>query len=171
MCITDALQQNIISFTKDGEDIARFLAETLRGETPGVKVNHRMEAAKHLIRYGFPDQARHQDPFDLNESKVENTSKKTPSPSTGEGWDGGEDSSTSMSAPVSYLDILNYQIAHLVRHETAEGHTIVNFLIHIMTGKDRPFTPKEVPHQARRPHRSSKRTPTPRLRRHRPHAT
>ena len=143
MCITDALQQNIISFTKDGEDIARFLAETLRGETPGVKVNHRMEAAKHLIRYGFPDQARHQDPFDLNESKVENTSKKTPSPSTGEGWDGGEDSSTSMSAPVSYLDILNYQIAHLVRHETAEGHTIVNFLIHIMTGRDRPFTPRK----------------------------
>ena len=72
----------------------------------------------------------------------------------GEGWDGGEvsvrnepvelpTSSPSVSAPVTHLDILNYQIAHLIRHETAEGHTIVNFLVDIMTGKDRPFTPKK----------------------------
>ena len=45
--------------------------------------------------------------------------------------------------PVSYLDILNYQIAHLIRHETAEGHTIVNFLVDIMSGRDRPFTPRK----------------------------
>ena len=44
---------------------------------------------------------------------------------------------------MSYLDILNYEIAHLIRHETAEGHTIVNFLVDIMTGRDRPFTPKK----------------------------
>ena len=48
-----------------------------------------------------------------------------------------------MSAPVTHLDIINYQIAHLIRHETAEGHTLVEFLIHIMTGRDRPFTPKK----------------------------
>ena len=41
------------------------------------------------------------------------------------------------------MDIINYQIAHLIRHETAEGHTIVNFLVDIMTGRDRPFTPKK----------------------------
>ena len=61
----------------------------------------------------------------------------------GEGWDGGEDSSSSMSVPVTHLDILNYEIAHLIRHETAKGHTIVNFLVDIMTGRDRPFTPKK----------------------------
>jgi hypothetical protein len=55
MCKLTELQQNIISFTRDGEHIARFLTETMRGETPGVKVCHRMEAAKHLIKYGFPD--------------------------------------------------------------------------------------------------------------------
>ena len=48
-----------------------------------------------------------------------------------------------MSAPVTHLDILNYQIAHLIRHETAEGHTVVNFLVDIMSGRDRPFTPKK----------------------------
>ena len=48
-----------------------------------------------------------------------------------------------IAAPVTHLDILNYEIAHLTRHETAEGHTIVNFLVDIMTGRDRPFTPKK----------------------------
>jgi hypothetical protein len=55
MCKLNEMQQNIHSVTKDGYDIAAFLADTMRGETPGVKVCHRMEAAKHLIRYGFTD--------------------------------------------------------------------------------------------------------------------
>ena len=142
MCIPDTLQQNILEGTKGGYDIARFLAETMRGETLGVKVNHRLEAAKQLIKHGFPDDARHQKQLDLNQSKVENTDKKTPSPSTGEGWDGGEISSAS-SVPVTHLDILNYEIAHLIRSESAEGHTIVNFLVDTMTGRDRPFTPRK----------------------------
>ena len=142
MCIPNTLQQNILEGTKGGYDIARFLAETMRGETLGVKVNHRLEAAKQLIKHGFPDDARHQKQLDLNQSKVENTDKKTPFPSTGEGWDGGEISSAS-SVPVTHLDILNYEIAHLIRSESAEGHTIVNFLVDTMTGRDRPFTPRK----------------------------
>ena len=122
--------------------IAIFLVDTMQGQHTDAKFNHRMDAAKHLIRYGFPNEARQQDQFDMNESKVENTDKKTPSPSTGEGRDGDEVSPPS-SAPVTHLDIINYQIAHLIRHETAEGHTVVNFLVDIMTGKDRPFTPRK----------------------------
>ena len=147
MCKLTELQHNIQSITKDGYDIAAFLADTMRGETPGVKVCHRMEAAKHLIKYGFTDTDCETTSDRLSraggnpEGQGEGT--KTPSPSTGEGWDGGEDSPSSMSAPVTHLDILNYQIAHLIRHETAEGHTLVEFLIHIMSGRDRPFTPKK----------------------------
>ena len=139
MCLPTKLQQNIIDRTREGDTIAAFLVSTMQGETQGVKVNHRLEAAKHLIRYGFPDDARHQNQFDLNESKVENTSKTTPSPSIEKGWDECDNP----VHPVSYLDILNYQISHLIRHETAEGHTIVNFLVDTMTGRDRPFTPKK----------------------------
>ena len=139
MCLPTKLQQNIIDRTREGDTIAAFLVSTMQGETQGVKVNHRLEAAKHLIRYGFPDDARHQNQFDLNESKVENTSKTTPSPSIEKGWDECDNP----VHPVSYLDILNYQIAHLIRHETAEGHTIVNFLVDIMSGRDRPFTPRK----------------------------
>ena len=130
MCNPADIQHKIHSFTKDGEDIARFLAETLRGETPGVKVCHRMDAAKQLFKYGFNEAnsvrpepveppAEEQDrPTDNSELKTENS-------------------------PVTHIDILNYEIAHLIRHETAEGHTVVEFLIHTMTGRDRPFTPRK----------------------------
>ena len=131
MCKLTELQHNIHSITKDGYDIAAFLADTMRGETPGVKVNHCMDAAKQLIKYGFTD---------INCDNI-------PPLPQGEGRGEGDEKSSSsaplVSAPVSYLDILNYQIAHLIRHETAEGHTIVNFLVDIMTGRDRPFTPKK----------------------------
>ena len=131
MCNQTALQQNIAGITKDGYDIAAFLADTMRGETPGVKVCHRMEAAKHLIRYGFTDTDCNNIPtLPQREGKGEGDEKSPSSP-------------PSMSVPVTHLDILNYQIAHLIRHETAEGHTLVEFLIHIMSGRDRPFTPKK----------------------------
>ena len=68
--------------------------------------------------------------------------ENTPSSLMTEGRDGDEVSPPS-SAPVTHLDILNYQIAHLIRHETAEGHTVVNFLVDTMTGRDRPFTPRK----------------------------
>ena len=89
----------------------------------------------------------------------------TPFPSTGEGWDGGDvpartqpakepadaqDRPTDNSklntgnSPVTYLDILNYELAQLVRSETAEGHTIAQFLYHVMTGRDKPFTPNKL---------------------------
>ena len=55
MCNQTTLQQNIAGITKDGHAIAQFLVNTMQGETPGVKVCHRMEAAKHLIKYGFTD--------------------------------------------------------------------------------------------------------------------
>ena len=41
---------------------------------------------------------------------------------------------------ITYLDILNFNLAQLIRSETAEGHTIVEFLLHIMTGRDIAYT-------------------------------
>ena len=70
----------------------------------------------------------------------------TPSPLMGEGWDGGElDKNPPHPVhPVSYLDVINYDIAHLIRQETADGHTIAEFLSHVMTRRDKPFTPKKL---------------------------
>ena len=156
MCNPADIQHKIHSFTKDGEHIARFLTETMRGKTPGVKVNHRMEAAKHLIRYGFPDTECETTSDRLsraggNPVGEEQGGDETPvqSPlSPGETClplrkQGVRVRGEETAKPISHLDILNYEIAHLIRHETAEGHTVVEFLIHTMSGRDRPFTPKK----------------------------
>ena len=140
MCIPDTLQKNILEGTKGGYDIASFLAETMRGETLGVKVNHRLEATKHLIRYGFPDEHSVR-PGPVEGPTTTRLSRAGGNPVGEE--QGGESSTPSMSVSVSHLDILNYEIAHLIRSETAEGHTVVKFLVEIMTGRDRPFTPKK----------------------------
>ena len=145
MCITTPLQQKIIDRTDEGDTIAAFLVDTMRGKTPGVKVCHRMDAAKHLIKYGFPD-AECETTSDRLSRAGGNPegqgSDETPAKSP---LSDGEERvrSQEIAKPVTHLDIINYQIAHLIRHETAEGHTLVEFLIHIMTGKDRPFTPKK----------------------------
>ena len=148
MCNPADIQHKIHSFTKDGEHIARFLTETMRGKTPGVKVCHRMEAAKHLIRYGFPDADCETTSTRLSRAGgnpvVEGQGgDETPVQSPLSPGERARVRGEEITNPVTHLDILNYQIAHLIRHETADGHTIVNFLIHIMTGKDRPFTPKK----------------------------
>ena len=71
MCIQNALQQHILDITNDGKDIAEFFYAAMHGRNPNAKFHHQMEAAKHLSKLGLPI---------------------TPSPLTGEGWDGGENS-------------------------------------------------------------------------------
>ncbi len=164
MCKTTPLQHKIQKRTGNGDLIANFLADTIEGKYPYAKYHHKLEAAKLLARYGETgnDPNRHscesRNPAGQGEGHGESNSqfwgliptpeelaaaKNTPSPSTGEGWDGGEKDKNPHN-PVSYADILNYDIAHLIRQETAEGHTIAEFLSHVMTRRDQPFTPKKL---------------------------
>ena len=65
---------------------------------------------------------------------------------TGEGWDGGEDyqnadttetqdeNSTHPVHPVTDLDIINYEVAALIREETNDGYFIADFLARVMRG-------------------------------------
>ena len=135
MCITNALQQKIRKHTDNGDLIAQFLADTIRGEYPDAKYHHKLEAAKLLSRYGS-DQPESEEsrfwgliptPEELAEKKKEEDAKPE-----------------KPEREVTYLDILNYDIAHLIRQETAEGHTIAEFLSHVMTRRDKPFTPKKL---------------------------
>ncbi len=135
MCITNALQQKIRKHTDNGDLIAQFLADTIRGEYPDAKYHHKLEAMKYLVRYGS-DQPESEEsqfwgliptPEELAEKeKVEDAKPEKP------------------EREVTYLDILNYDIARLIRQETAEGHTIAEFLSHVMTRRDQPFTPKKL---------------------------
>ena len=162
MCIPTKLQQNIIDRTREGDSIAAFLVDTMQGQHTDAKFNHRLEAAKHLIKYGFPDTdcgnaSVRPEPVEGQENASSITSRHSCESRNPEGQRGDETPVQSplspgerarvrgkeITKPISHLDILNYEIAHLIRHETAEGHTIANFLVDIMTGRDRPFTPKK----------------------------
>ena len=162
MCNQTRLQQHIRNLTGDGEVVARFLVDTVVGKYTDAKYHHKLESAKHLIRYGFPnadcettsdrlsraggnpeeqggDEAPDQSPLSPGETCLPLGSMSlSQNKEQGVRVRGKE-----IASPVTHLDIINYQIAHLIRHETAEGHTVVEFLIHTMSGRDRPFTPKK----------------------------
>ena len=131
--------KHIRNLTNDGEVVARFLVDTVQGKTPGVKPCHRMEATKHLIHFGFTDDTLRHSRAGGNPDGQGGAVENPPLPQ-GEGWGEGE----SASKPISHLDILNYDIAHLIRQETADGHTIAGFLSDVMTRRDKPFTPKKL---------------------------
>ena len=189
-----ALQQKIAALTNNGDDILRFLAETMRGEIPGAKACHRMEAARHLMRLDSSDDTlRHscggrnpagqgeghgegnsqfwgliptpeelaakqedqQSPLSPRERARVRGNECTPSPINArhscegrnpEGRGGETDNSklTTENSPVTHLDILNYDVAHLIRSETADGHTIVEFLADVMNSRDKPYIPKRL---------------------------
>ncbi len=153
MCNRNALQRHIAKFTNDGEEIARFLTETLQGKHPDAKYHHKLEAAKLLARYhsACEDQPQEQESqfwglIPTPEELAESPSRHSCESRNPEGSGGETDNSglTTENSTVTFLDILNYDIAHLIRQETAEGHTIAEFLSHVMTRRDQPFTPKKL---------------------------
>ncbi len=142
MCIKSNLQRHIRNLTKDGEVVARFLVDTVQGKHKDAKYHHKLEAAKLLERYGSSEDDGPQfwglipTPEELaqrQDSQTENSELNTHNSQL-----------NTHNSPVTHLDILNYEIAHLIRQETAEGHTIAEFLSHVMTRQDKPFTPKKL---------------------------
>ena len=133
MCIKSRLQQHIRNLTKDGELVARFLVDTVEGRHKDARYHHKLEAAKLLERYSSSDEdAPHfWGLMPTPEEIAEKNRNEEPKPEPRE-------------RKVTYLDILNYDIAHLIRTETADGHTIAEFLSHVMTRQDKPFTPKKL---------------------------
>ena len=151
MCIQNKLQHKIALLTNDGEDILRFLAQTMRGETPGVKACHRLEASRQLTRLnalnnntadntpspltgeGWGGGESSHDP--ARPEPVEgqdHTADNTPSPLMGEGWGGGESSNNPVrpepvEGPTLY-DIVAYPIARYIRDRTNDGETLVEAL-------------------------------------------
>ena len=137
MCIQNALQQHILAITNGGKTVADFLHATMQGETRNAKIHHQMEAAKQLTKLALT---------------------YTPSPLMGEGRDGGENSAhpepvegplegleplghptencelKTENYPVTDIDIINYEIARLIRETTNDGFLIAEFLTRVMRG-------------------------------------
>ena len=153
MCNQNALQLHIARRTNNGETVANFLADTIEGKHSDAKYHHKLEAMKYLVRYGSSceDQPQEQESqfwglIPTPEELAESLSRHSGENENPEGQGGETDNSelTTENSPVTHLDILNCDIAHLIRQETAEGHTIAEFLSHVMTRRDQPFTPKKL---------------------------
>ena len=143
MCKTTPLQHKIQKRTGNGDLIANFLADTVEGKYPDAKYHHKLEAAKLLARYGADQPESEESQFwgliPTPEELAEKGDQQSPlSPRERVRVRGLKE------REVTFLDILNYDIAHLIRQETAEGHTIAEFLAHVMTRRDQPFTPKKL---------------------------
>ncbi len=143
MCNQNTLQQKIAELTNDGEVILRFLTDTVQGKTPGVKACHQLEAMKYLVRLGNLD--------DQPPTPTRHSAEHVPA-EAGSGNPEGQDEDhatqnselTTQDSQPTYLDILNFNLAQLVRSETAEGHTIAKFLTETITGRDSAYTPNKL---------------------------
>ena len=122
MCIQNALQQHILDITNGGKDIADFFYATMQGKPPNAKFHHQMEAAKQLRKLGLP------------------TGDITVRPEPVEGHAEDEQPTenceliTDNSQLITDSDIINYEVASLIREETNDGYFIADFLARVMRG-------------------------------------
>ena len=144
MCNLNTLQQKIAELTNNGEVVARFLTDTVQGKIPGAQPCHRLEAARQLSRLCNLDDtaniAHHSTLHSLEASPQLPSENKIPQGRNPQGHDEREHTPHT----VSYLDILNFNLAQLIRDETADGHTIAEFLTDTLTHRNSEYTPSRL---------------------------
>ncbi len=141
MCIQNVLQQYILDITNDGKDVADFFHATMQGRTPNAQIHHQMEAAKQLRTLGLHTDditVRPEPRPELVEWPVEGHAK-------GEQPADNSELNT-QNSPVTDHDIINYEVAALIRGETGDGYFIADFLARVMrgaAGQGRPVSPAD----------------------------
>ena len=129
------IDATIQRLTNDGETIAQFLVDTLQGYTRDATVSHRLKSAEWLTAFGrlIPESAIPKSATIRPRPKSEPKSAKQDKP-------GKRDK----KPKVTEKQILHFDIARLIKQETNDGETIIEFLIRVIskieeTGEN--FTP------------------------------
>ena len=129
------IDATIQRLTGDGEIIAQFLVDTLQGYTRDATVSHRLKSAEWLTAFGrlIPESAIPKSASIRPRPKSETKSDKQDKP-------GKRDK----KPKVTEKQILHFDIARLIKQETNDGETIIEFLIRVIskieeTGEN--FTP------------------------------
>ena len=129
------IDATIQRLTGDGEIIAQFLVDTLQGYTRDATVSHRLKSAEWLTAFGrlIPESAIPKSATIRPRPKSETKSDKQDKP-------GKRDK----KPKVTEKQILHFDIARLIKQETNDGETIIEFLIRVIskieeTGEN--FTP------------------------------
>ena len=123
------IDATIQRLTGDGEIIAQFLVDTLQGYTRDATVSHRLKSAEWLTAFGrlIPESAI------PKYASVRPRPKSEPKPDK-----------AGKKPKVTEKQILHFDIARLIKQETNDGETIIEFLIRVIskieeTGEN--FTP------------------------------
>jgi len=126
------IDATIQRLTNDGEVVAQFLVDTLQGNTRDATVGHRIKSAEWLAMFGrlIPESAI------PKYASVRPRPKSEPKPAKRDKID--------EKPKVTEKQILHFDIARLIKQETNDGETIIEFLIRVIskieeTGEN--FTP------------------------------
>ena len=126
------IDATIQRLTGDGEIIAQFLVDTLQGYTHDATVSHRLKSAEWLTAFGrlIPESAI------PKSASIRPRPKSEPKPDKRDKLD--------KKPKVTEKQILHFDIARLIKQETNDGETIIEFLIRVIskieeTGEN--FTP------------------------------
>ena len=129
------IDATIQRLTGDGEIIAQFLVDTLQGYTRDATVSHRLKSAEWLAMFGrlIPESAIPKSATIRPRPKSEPKPAKTDKPDK-----------LNKKPKVTEKQILHFDIARLIKQETNDGETIIEFLIRVIskieeTGEN--FTP------------------------------
>ena len=129
------IDATIQRLTNDGETIAQFLVDTLQGYTHDATVSHRLKSAEWLTAFGrlIPESAI------PKSATIRPRPKSEPKPDRQ-----GKRDKLDKKPKVTEKQILHFDIARLIKQETNDGETIIEFLIRVIskieeTGEN--FTP------------------------------
>ena len=129
------IDATIQRLTNDGEVVAQFLVDTLQGNTRDATVSHRIKSAEWLAMFGrlIPESAIPKYASVRPRPKSEPKPAKTDKPDK-----------LDKKPKVTEKQILHFDIARLIKQETNDGETIIEFLIRVIskieeTGEN--FTP------------------------------
>ena len=108
--------------TNDGKIIVDFLVHNIQGSAPHVTVNHKFKSVEWLAKLGgfIPETA-------VSPSKTENSAPPRLC-----------DNKTDLKPPVTEKQILHFEIARLIKEQTQDGKTAIDFLTRVVAKGERP---------------------------------
>ena len=108
--------------TNDGKILVDFLVDNIQGSAPHVTVNHKFKSVEWLAKLGgfIPETA-------VSPSKNENSAPARLC-----------DKKTDLKPPVTEKQILHFEIARLIKEQTQDGKTAIDFLERVATKGERP---------------------------------
>ena len=116
------IEQYTRQATNDGKILVDFLVDNIQGSAPHVTVNHKFKSVEWLAKLGG---------F-IPETAVSPSENKNSAPSR------LCDKKIDLKPPVTEKQILNFDIARLIKQETQDGKTAIDFLTRVVAKGERP---------------------------------